>query len=243
MTTPLSLFDLAEAFAKPGCPVCRLTRHNVESNLHGLLFEGIIHPENHDAFRVSRGLCNSHAWLLADFKGALLNTAVYYRGALNDLLKDLDASSPAPAARSGLARLMGGGKPASAVADRLEPHGACMACKVRITSETMYTRTIGEHIQDERLAKAYRASQGGICLPHFRMALRHTPSPADERALVDIQRAIWESLRDELDLFKEMHEHHHTGEYMGEEGDSWLRVLRGMAGEQGMFGVDRRGEA
>jgi hypothetical protein len=241
MVTPLSLFDLAEAFAKDGCPVCRLTRHNVESYLHGLLFEGIIHPENHDAFRVSRGLCNAHAWLLADFKGALLNTAVYYRGTLNDLLKDLDASGPAPAARGGLARLMSGGKRTSAVADRLEPHGPCMACKVRATSEELYTRTIGEHIQDERLAKPYRGSQG-VCLPHFRMALRHATSATDERTLVDIQRAIWEALRDELDRFKEMHDHHHTGEYMGDEGDSWLRVLRAMAGEQGMFGVDRAAE-
>jgi len=77
-----------------------------------------------------------------------------------------------------------------------------------------------------------------LCLPHFRMALRHTTNPADHRALVDVQRAVWEKLLDELDAFKEMHDHRHTGERMGGEGDSWLRALKGLAGEEGIFGID-----
>jgi len=241
MVTPLSLFDLAEAFAKPGCPVCRLTKGNVEHYVYNLLFEGIIHPENHEAFRAGRGLCNAHAWLLTDFKGALLNTGIYYRGTISDLLKALDSPAASVArsgnaARRGLSRLVGGGKPSSALAARLEPIGPCVACKVRATSEELYTRTIGEQINDRRLAEPYRTSEG-VCLPHFRMALRHTQNAADERALVEIQRGIWEALIKELDEFKEMHDHRHTGEYMGEEGDSWLRALRAMAGEQGMFGM------
>lgn len=243
MSTPLSLFDLAEAFRKSGCPVCRLMRRDVEKYIHSLLFEGYKFPESHERFQASRGLCNTHAWQMAEsFKGALLNIGTYYAGALRRLLRELDAPDPGGAARSGLARLLGGGagEGGSALADRLEPCGPCVACTIHRTSEQLYTRTLGEQIADPRLAEPYRASEG-VCLPHFRMALRQA-SPAGQRELVAIQRGIWEALLADLELFREMHDHHHTGEFMGEEGDSWLRVLRGMTGEEGMFGVGDGGK-
>lgn len=241
MTTPLSMIGLIEAFKKPGCPVCRATKSDVESFLHSMLFEGYKFPEVHERFRAGRGLCNTHAWHLAEaFRGALLNIGLFYRGALQAALRDLDgAGQPAAAARSGLSRLLSGGgsaAPSSSLADALEPPKACMACEIRVTSEAMYTRTIGEHITNPKLAEAYRASEG-LCLPHLRMALR-AATPADQRAIAALQRAIWAALLKDLDQFAEMHDHRHTGEFMGEEGDSWLRVLRGLAGEQGMFGVD-----
>ncbi len=243
MATPLSMIDLVESFRKPGCPVCRITKKDVESFLHSMLFEGYKFPETHERFRAGRGLCNAHAWQMAEsFRGALLNIGLYYRGALNALLRDLDgAGQPAAAARSGLSRFLsggGGGAPSSPLADALEAPQSCVACEIRATSEALYTRTIGEHISNPKLAEAYRASQG-VCLPHLRMALR-AATPADQRAILVIQRGIWEALLKDLDQFVEMHDHRHTGEYMGVEGDSWLRVLRGMAGEDGMFGVDDR---
>ncbi|GAB4571675.1 MAG: hypothetical protein Kow0077_09000 [Anaerolineae bacterium] len=253
MATPLSMIDLVEAFRKPGCPVCRITKKDVESFLHSMLFEGYKFPETHERFRAGRGLCNAHAWQLSEsFRGALLNIGLYYRGALKALLADLEsagrpgAGQAASAARSGLGRLFGGGggsadqAPSSPLADALEAPKPCMACEIRATSEALYTRTIGEHISNERLAEAYRASDG-VCVPHLRMVLR-AATPADQRAIIAIQRGIWEALLADLDQFVEMHDHHHTGEFMGAEGDSWLRVLRSMAGEQGMFGVDDRAD-
>lgn len=243
MATPLSMIDLIDSFRKPGCPVCRMTKKDVDSFLHSTLFEGYKFPETHERFRAGRGLCNAHAWQLADnFRGAILNIGLYYRGALNDMLRDLDkggAGQPAAAARSGLSRFLGGGGSSAASspqADALEAPKSCMACEIRTTSEALYTRTIGEHITHPKLEAAYRASEG-VCLPHLRMALR-AATPTDQRTIITIQRGIWDALLAELDQFVEMHDHSHTGEYMGEEGDSWLRVLRGMAGEQGMFGVD-----
>lgn len=238
MVTPLSMFELIEAFKKPGCPVCRETRKDVEQYLYSMLFEGYKFPETHEKFRAGRGLCNSHAWQMAEsFKGALLNIGQYYRGTIANLLRDLDVVSPAASARSGLSRLLGGsGNPSSALADRLEPTGPCVACLIRVTSEQMLTRTVGEQAGDQRLVDAYRGSDG-LCLPHFRAALRHA-SPANQRVLVNLQREVWEALLADLDQFKEMHDHRHTGEWMAEEGDSWLRALRSMAGAQGMFGVD-----
>ncbi|MBN2472547.1 MAG: hypothetical protein JXN59_17610 [Anaerolineae bacterium] len=245
MATPLSMIDLIESFRKPGCPVCRITKKDVESFLHSMLFEGYKFPETHERFRAGRGLCNAHAWQMAEsFRGALLNIGLYYRGALNAMLRDLDgAGQPAAAARSGLSRFLsggGGGAPGSALADALEAPKSCVACEIRVTSEALYTRTIGEHISNPKLAEAYRASEG-VCLPHLRMALR-AATPADQRVIIAIQRGIWEALLKDLDQFAEMHDHRHTGEYMGAEGDSWLRALRGMAGEDGMFGMDDRAE-
>jgi hypothetical protein len=239
MVTPLSLFSLIDMMKKDGCPVCRQTYNDVESYLHSLFFEGYKFPENHDQFRAGRGLCNAHAWQAAEsFKGALLNIATFYRGALHEVIQALDSPTVGGAARSGLSRLFGGETaPSSPLADKLEATGPCVACKIRATSEQLYTRTIGENATDQRLTKAYKDSDG-LCLPHFRMALRYARGSAEQQALVTLQRGVWETLLADLDTFREMHDHRRTGEYMQVERDSWLRVLRGMAGEDRMFGVD-----
>jgi len=239
MATPLSMFDIVEAFQKQkGCPVCLLIRRKVEQFIHAMLFEHIIRPHMHDAFRAGRGLCNTHAWQMSRFNGALLNIAVYYRGTINQLLTSLDEPGAAMPIRFGLGRLVGKGGPSSSVADRLEPTGSCVVCEARAEIQELHTRTIGQHISDSRLSDAYRQSLYGLCLPHFRLALRYTQTAADQRILVDIQRTLWEALMAELDEFKEMHDHRHTGEWMGMEGDSWLRALKAMAGEEGIFGID-----
>lgn len=242
MSTPLSMIDLTEAFSKDGCPVCRMAKKDAEVYLHSLLFEGYRFPENHDKFRAGRGLCNSHAWFMEkQYRGALLNIATYYRGALNDVLKILEKGAPDSGGQPGggfLGRLTGGGAaPSSPLANKLEPTGPCVACEIRASSEKRNCRTVGEFITNERLNKVYRGSQG-LCLPHFREALRAAPDAPRQKELVAIQRDIWLALLAELDEFREMHDHRHTGEWMGEEGDSWLRVLQAMAGGEGMFGVD-----
>lgn len=235
MVTPMSMFDIADAFKEPGCPVCRLVQAKTKQFLHSMLFERIIQPETHERFRVGRGLCNSHAWQLAEFKGALLNISIYYRGAINDMLKELDAA-PVATAKSGLARLMGGSA-GSPLADVMMPNGPCIACDTRKKNEQLYVKTVGEYISDARLSDPYRASDG-LCLPHFRQSMRFAKRPADQKLLLEIQRAIWEALIADLDLFKEMHDHKKVGQWMGDEGDSWLRALRGMAGEEDVFGID-----
>ena len=239
MVTPMSLFDLVEAFAaEDGCPVCVLGQRGLEQFYHTLLFERIIHPEAHESFRAGLGLCNVHAWQLARHGGALLNIAVYYRGVLDQLLDVLDGASDGPV-RSGLGRMLGSSG-SSSLADRLQPTDSCMACQAQDHADQLYVRVIAEHITDSRLSEAYRASHG-LCLPHFRQTLAAARTPAARKLLIALQRDIWERLLADLDTFKEMHDYHHTGERMGAEGDSWLRVLRGLAGEQGAFGLDSEG--
>ncbi len=240
MSTPLSLFDLVEAFGQPGCPVCRLIEKDVDIYLHTLLFEGYRFPENHEKFRAGRGLCGPHAWYMAKhYRGALVNMAAYYRGAIAQVARLLEDAPPAQGERGGFSRLLkgaGSGPGAgAALADRLEPDGPCLACLIADSSEERNTRTLGEFISDSRLADAYRASEG-LCLPHFRMALRRAKRPADSGTLAALQRGVWEALLAELDQFREMHDHRHTGEWMGEEGDSWLRAIRSMAGGAGKPG-------
>lgn len=239
MVTPLIMFDIIEAFEKrAGCPVCLLIRRRVRQAMNTILFEHIVSPHVHEAFRAGRGLCNVHAWQISKFNGALLNISIFYRGALNQVLGMLDGSVPAVPARGGLARLGWAAGSSSPLADHLEPTGPCVACEARRESQELHVRTIGEHISDERLTTAYRSSAHGLCLPHFRMALRHTKNADDHRILVEVQRAAWEKLLDELDTFKAMHDYRHTGERMGSEGNSWLRALKSLAGEEGVFGLD-----
>ena len=220
MSTPLSLYDLVEAFAQPGCPVCQLLQRDVRRFLGNLLYEGVSDPEAHASLQDSYGLCNVHAWQLRQVhEGQLLSIALFYRSAVT----------------AALGRLEAGGSPR---AEALRPTAACPACKALVDAEERYVGILAAHSTDDQLVQVYRNSDG-LCLPHFRQVLNRLGRPDSARHLIALQRAIWERLLTDLQTFIEMHDYRHTGERMAGERDSWLRAIRSLAGEEGIWGLDR----
>jgi hypothetical protein len=237
VTQPLSYLDLIETFPRPGCAVCNLVLRDADRFLDGLLYESVNLPETHQAFRAARGLCNTHSWQLLRYTGYSLGISILYRAVLDEVLTLLDqASDPQP----GLARLWGGGAAADAskLADHLEPSAPCLACKVMGDAEQRYLKMLGQHL-DQPLEAAYRASDG-LCLPHFRQALRQTRAPEQFRSLIALQRAIWSKLKADLEEFADKTDYRRAHEPMGAERDSWQRAVGRMAGEKGVFSVNPR---
>ena len=55
-------YNLYEAFAKPGCPVCRLAVDSVHHYLDSVIYEYVTKPHTHEGLRAARGFCQQHAW-------------------------------------------------------------------------------------------------------------------------------------------------------------------------------------
>jgi hypothetical protein len=232
-------FDLIEALGQPGCALCRLVLRDVHRYLDSLLYEYVNEPETNETFRKMRGLCNEHSWQLRQFKGSVLGIAILYEAVLDEVLNTLDGATVRPSSR--LARLLGAGGEFSgaALAERLEPEAPCLACRVLEQGETRYVKLLSDHAADTRVEHALRHSEG-LCLPHFRQALRAASGSDNVGLLTAIQRAIWSKLRDDLNLFMTKYDAQHAGEPMGEEGISWQRAIAQMAGEKNAFGQRRK---
>lgn len=238
MTKPTSYYALIEAFPAAGCAVCKLLLRDVDRYLDSVLYEYVLEPDTHKAFRAMRGLCNTHSWQLTHTRGNAVGIAVLYKAVVDEVLKEIARVPVKPEQRRGLARhFTSAAADGSALSEALDPHEPCRACQLINSSETSYLNVFSEHISEQKFWAAYSASHG-LCLPHLRMTLKLLKPPA-LRQVVDVQREIWERAKAELDLFQDRHKHENQGDTMGTEVDSWTRAIGYMAGENGVFGLDR----
>ncbi len=91
-----------EAFAQPGCAICRLLERDVSRFLDTLLYEHPTDPITQNDLRASRGLCHQHTWTLPRYNSALA-TAVLYDAVIDELLRisAADAAGSRAAAADG----------------------------------------------------------------------------------------------------------------------------------------------
>ncbi|MCD6290505.1 MAG: hypothetical protein J7M34_08380 [Anaerolineae bacterium] len=219
--------QLLEALQEPGCPICRLGQRAAEQYLDGLLYESVNDVGLRERIRKARGLCHRHAWMLANIHGGSLGIAIIYRDVLHAVLQELPQ-------RAGVERHLSFWPTSSqgeTQAQRLAPQGPCPACEQQAEMERIYIQELLRRLDDLTLRPAFEAS-AGLCLPHFRSALRQAENSAQRRALIEAQRPIWQRLLDELDEFIRKNDYRFRDEGFGAEGDSWLRALATISGER-----------
>ncbi len=175
----ISYYDLREACAREGCPVCRLAERASTRFLDMLSYENVNDPGVRARLRASRGLCNYHAWRFVDEFDDGLGVAITYRDILENLLRVLEAQT------AGVRRLgeaLRGHRRRTALADSLAPARQCPACLQLEDAAGRYIDTLLAHLADTELREAYRASTG-LCLPHLRQALSRSETVAEARLL------------------------------------------------------------
>lgn len=74
----------------------------------------------------------------------------------------------------------------------------------------------------------------GFCLPHLRQVTARLRGEALER-LLQYQQERWEELRAELAEIVRKNDYRFQGEGFGAERDAWLRAVRAVVGEPGVF--------
>lgn len=245
--------DLIEACKGPGCPVCVLGLSTARRYIDFVLYERVNDPDTRAEWRAARGYCNRHAWLMAAQHVRSLSVAILERAAIQEILdvlagglagglsQDVVAvlaeSNPRGVGRAVQRWLLGRAEThapsyrARNLADALEPQVVCPVCAQQEALEESALVSLLNDIGDAAMVHAVERSDG-LCLPHFRQALAQAQDDAACARLVDLQRAHFERLCDELSEYIHKSTHPHTAERFGGEGDSWLRAIGALAGHK-----------
>jgi hypothetical protein len=232
-----SYYDLRDALAESGCPVCRLKARDGERYLDLLLYEKVNDPGVRRDVRQALGFCHRHAWQLVR-PSASLGVAILHRDVVNTVLKALEAArydGPPLLSLQRLHESLDSEEPAAATASlvkRLEPGRPCPACLQEEAMETIYVETLLEHVTGEDSLLAAFSSSSGLCLPHFRQALALVRERAVFDALVEAQRRIWQRLEADLGEFVRKSDQRFHDEPWGEERDAWLRGIAAVSGNR-----------
>ncbi|MCX2728118.1 hypothetical protein OO015_11515 [Thermomicrobium sp. 4228-Ro] len=118
---------LREAFAVPGCPLCRLLEEKERRLLPALLWEHVNDPITAEQLAVSRGFCWEHTWALVP-AGAAVHSHLGVAILLERILRDVFRSCPDRAAL-----------------DRwLRPRAACLVCAWLASAEDGLLATAAE---------------------------------------------------------------------------------------------------
>ncbi len=216
---------LREALTKPACSICRLLSEAVDQHIRNLLYEYVNDLKLREDMREFRGFCNEHAWALLKEPGGSVGIAIIYEDMLKTLTRILDAGQP----DRGLFR-SGGGKQ---LAGELEPRGSCLICDLREKEEGQIVSTFIEALPDPAFRDLFAESEG-LCLPHTIMTFDTVRSAEHFELLRKLQLDRWTDLRDQLREYIRKNDYRYTGEPLGEEGDSWRRVIRDVMGERGL---------
>lgn len=218
--TPFGYFDLLDAMQEKGCPVCTLLTRDANKLLNTILYEYVTEPQTHAEFRASLGLCNVHGWQLTE-QGNVMSIAVLYSAVVDEAFKQSD-DIETPRMRGLFNRNSN---------HALDPDAPCPACKKIDENEARYISVFADKLDDDRLLNAFKTSDG-LCVDHFKQVTSLDAPPE----FVAVQREKWQSLYAELQEFIRKYDPTKADSAIGEEGDSWLRAVRDMAGGQGVFG-------
>lgn len=227
--------DLLEAFAEPGCALCRLLAVSADKLVDSILYEGVNDPPTREKLNAARGYCPLHAQLLIR-AGAALGVTIMMDGILKVLLRTVTANPVEQAGSSRTRRLLQRANSnishtaVQKLVEDLSPQAECPVCVNEAEMLDHYGRTLRQYLSpDNELYQAYMHSDG-LCLNHFRYVVGGAlPGPALS-ALVSAQQTIWQRLHEQSEEFIRKNDHRFRGEPFGVEEDVWRRSLAAVSG-------------
>ncbi|MHB1355402.1 MAG: DUF6062 family protein [Anaerolineae bacterium] len=236
MSRTKGFYDLRDALALSGCPMCRVTRHAVDLYLDGLIYEKVNDPGIRSALREARGFCQRHAWGLVRH-GAALGVAIIMRDVIRTLQSTLAEGRFRQGSMFTLARVqetLDSRQPRVATADivgNLGPQAPCPLCGHELDVEDGLIAAFLENlVGEEGLLDAYTRSDG-FCVPHLRQVLARTNDEILFATIAEAQQTIWACLEGSLSEAIRKSDYRFADEAPGEEGTAWLRGIAATAGE------------
>jgi hypothetical protein len=224
----IAYYMLVEAFAAPGCPICRIVEASLLRYLDLLIHENVNDVNFRAELREAGGFCVDHGWWLVDrVRGGALGTSIMYRDVLHALAERLVGAGagrgilPPGRRRGGSAWRVGRAAP------------GCPLCIVRRREEDAFVGTFAEHCEARGFVESYESS-AGLCFGHLDRVLLAMRDPEGGRLLIAAHRQIIGRMLGELDEFQRKNDYRFSSEPMYEEADSWQRAVELVNGRPGV---------
>jgi hypothetical protein len=232
---PLAHSRLAEAFAKPGCPVCRCLHHDSVRQLGVLLYEHVTDPATRAALRASRGFCGWHAALAGEVPDGAFGSAIIAADVLGAEIARLERVVSRGRRREGrLGRLLRRSGTRSTPAGR-NRRAICPVCAAVREAERRHLDALLEMVRDPRLERAFDRSDG-LCVPHLDRLLETAGDTAARDRFLAQAIARWRAILDALGGFVAKHDHENRRAFTDAEARSWRLALEVLGGAPGLFG-------
>jgi len=229
---PQGAFNLEDAFAEEGCPVCRIALQNVQRLIESTNYDALGDPGIRAELTEATGYCTVHAqqWLANAF---VLGTATLYRDVIVRTLRELRGLKGRRQIGGRLMSALGGTRGHSELAEVGAPRRLCPACELLQGSESALIRTLVDHLRSEEVRSAYDATEG-LCLPHLRRALEASTDAAVYQGLRDRAIRTEETLLGHLNEIVRKHDYRNRQEPSGEEKGAAVRAVIHVAGAAGI---------
>jgi hypothetical protein len=227
----LIYYEVREALAEDGCPVCRLATRAATRYLEMLLYESVNDPDVRERLRRSLGFCAPHAAEALE-AGARLGLAIIYRDLLDGARARLKAGvrRKASSVRKGVClRLTPHGDPALATGPRARVERLiCPVCEQYGMAEERALEALADHLGEEEMGRAYDES-GGLCLPHLLRLAEQLSEPLRSR-LIALEDERMARLQQELAELIRKSDYRFREEPAGGECDAHRRAVAKIAG-------------
>lgn len=234
-------FNLRDALAGPGCPICARVLRAGREVLATLVAEPSPGPPPRKAAFPFRALCNAHAWSIHLIPQKPVGLAEAYEVFLRRRIETLQravARRDSPARPWWSAWFHALGDWARAHLDRWRRIRRCPACRAAGAVERRDLGLLLDLITDMEFARAFEASSG-LCLPHLNHVLVLAPDHPNVTRLLEAHVLKVKRLHAEVQDFLRRVKAPLVHLSQAEQNAVWGRVLEWTAGKAGVFGPER----
>lgn len=234
-------FDLRDALAVPGCPVCARVLRAGREVLATLVAEPSPEAPARKTILSFRALCNAHAWSIHQIPQKPVGLAEAYEGFLRRRIETLQR---AMAGRADVSRSWWSawfhllGDWARVHLDPWRRIRRCPACRAAGSVERRDLGLLLDLITDMEFARAFEGSIG-LCLPHLDLALGLAPGHPNLPRLLEAHVLKVKRLHAEVQVFLRRVKAPLVLLTQAEQSAVWGRVLEWTAGKAGVFGPER----
>ena len=220
---PYSHYELLEACALTGCPVCRVGAQTVQRYLKSSFYEYVNDLDMRAKLVKSLGFCGEHVQLLLNAKIAdTLGASIIYEHLVKVVLREFPKDSAASKQKELSKRI---GKFVS-VSEGL---GKCLACNQRDETINYTVRQMSTALNDARLQEALEKSDG-LCMKHLSQLLELVQKPEEADFLLNLTRTKLEARQHEMSEVIRKNDHHaHPEGITQDEGIAWRKSMSMLA--------------